>query len=228
MMAESIKAADGCWLWPSSIDRQGYGRIFWNAGPRQNLRALVHRLAYMQWVDAFLADDLTIDHICHDPLVCQLGKDCPHRRCCNPAHLKPVPSEENIARSSNGHVKTHCRKGHEYTPENTKITNSLGWRTCRECHRIDEAARKRTPEGREKARAEARERGRRKRSGERAARERKCADCGCDISYRGGNAKVCEDCSRRRRQAHDRVRSQWPERKVRRGKAGRESNPRAR
>lgn len=32
--------------------------------------------------------------------------------------------------------KTHCPRGHEYTPENTK-PNPRGGRWCRECHRID-------------------------------------------------------------------------------------------
>lgn len=33
--------------------------------------------------------------------------------------------------------KTHCPKGHEYTPENTKLGSSGRGRFCRECHRID-------------------------------------------------------------------------------------------
>jgi len=31
--------------------------------------------------------------------------------------------------------QTHCRKGHEFTPENTRITPE-GWRNCRHCHRL--------------------------------------------------------------------------------------------
>jgi len=31
--------------------------------------------------------------------------------------------------------RTHCSKGHEYTPENTRITKE-GWRNCRTCHRL--------------------------------------------------------------------------------------------
>jgi hypothetical protein len=31
--------------------------------------------------------------------------------------------------------KTHCKRGHEFTPENTKLDRH-GWRSCRICDRI--------------------------------------------------------------------------------------------
>jgi hypothetical protein len=31
--------------------------------------------------------------------------------------------------------RTHCSRGHEFTPENTRITPE-GWRNCRTCHRM--------------------------------------------------------------------------------------------
>lgn len=30
-------------------------------------------------------------------------------------------------------ARTHCKRGHEFTPENTRITPE-GWRNCRQCH----------------------------------------------------------------------------------------------
>jgi hypothetical protein len=56
--------------------------------------------------------------------------------------------------------KTHCKHGHEYTPENTKLVN--GGRSCRECHRID--GRKRYHENLEEQRAYRREQQRRSRT----------------------------------------------------------------
>jgi hypothetical protein len=36
-------------------------------------------------------------------------------------------------------AKTHCVRGHEYTPENT-YRKEDGYRRCRECRRIDARA----------------------------------------------------------------------------------------
>ena len=35
-----------------------------------------------------------------NPRVCNLGNNCPHRRCCNAAHLEAVTSQENILRGA--------------------------------------------------------------------------------------------------------------------------------
>lgn len=37
--------------------------------------------------------------------------------------------------------KTHCWKGHEFTPENTKYTKE-GWRNCKRCHALAERERR--------------------------------------------------------------------------------------
>jgi hypothetical protein len=42
--------------------------------------------------------------------------------------------------------RPRCAKGHEYTPDNTRMKN--GGRICRACHREREAERNQTPEGR--------------------------------------------------------------------------------
>lgn len=42
---------------------------------------------------------------------------------------------EGLAMSPNNQHKTHCRHGHEYTPENTYRTPA-GYRQCRQCNRI--------------------------------------------------------------------------------------------
>lgn len=37
--------------------------------------------------------------------------------------------------------RTHCKRGHEFTPENTYLTKA-GHRVCRECHRLQEQRRR--------------------------------------------------------------------------------------
>jgi hypothetical protein len=73
------------------------------------------------------------DHLCHDPAVCKLGDDCPHRACGNPAHMKAVPWPVNRARSNSvpalNALKGCCQVcGREY-----EII--CGSRRCRTCWR---------------------------------------------------------------------------------------------
>lgn len=66
-----------------------------------------------------------------------------HKRCCNPNHLEAVTKEEALARRDWERArawKTHCRHGHEYTPENTYL-GSQGFRQCRTCRRERDKAR---------------------------------------------------------------------------------------
>ncbi len=48
--------------------------------------------------------------------------------------------------------KTHCAKGHQYSPENTYITRN-GWRQCRTCKNERDKARAKKPARRDKMRA---------------------------------------------------------------------------
>lgn len=63
---------------------------------------------------------------------------CRNTRCCNPGHLEPVPSGVNVMRGDSPPArnarKTECKRGHEYTPENTYV-DKRGTRHCRQCKR---------------------------------------------------------------------------------------------
>lgn len=67
----------------------------------------------------------TIDHLCRN------------RGCVNPLHLQAVPMRENTLRgfgpSAENARKTHCKRGHEFTPENTYLHD--GRRICKQCNR---------------------------------------------------------------------------------------------
>lgn len=108
-----------CWEWGSGRLANGYG-YFVTAWPE---RMVAHRWAYQQLI-ADVPDGLDLDHLCRN------------RACVNPWHLDPVTRKVNLNRGIHPNaVKTHCSRGHAYTPENTRI-NVRGSRECRECIRI--------------------------------------------------------------------------------------------
>jgi hypothetical protein len=85
---------DECWPWTGFIDENGSAR-FWDGGsvtyaPRWGYERFVGPIPH-KWVP---------DHTCHDPDVCRLGDDCPHRSCCNYNHLEPVTNRENVLRGA--------------------------------------------------------------------------------------------------------------------------------
>ena len=66
---------------------------------------------------------------------------CDVRNCINVDHLFLGTSQDNIDDKmqkgrwrGNGFKEwTHCKAGHEYTPENTYINKASGQRVCRAC-----------------------------------------------------------------------------------------------
>ncbi len=117
-----VEKTPECWLWNAASTPLGYG-LFWD-GERL---VYAHRWAYE---DDFgpIPDGLEIDHLCRVS------------SCVNPKHLEAVTHQENMQRSPvmgrGQSAKTHCKRGHEYTEENTYYTPREGWRQCRECKKI--------------------------------------------------------------------------------------------
>lgn len=129
-----VNPATGCWEWTLRRNNVGYGVI--SLGSRADGSGLVHRVAWQLWKGP-IPEGLTLDHLCHKPEECAGGDTCPHRRCCNPDHLEPVPMRENTLRGNSVAAlnarKTHCKWGHEFTSESTLIRPD-GSRQCRICH----------------------------------------------------------------------------------------------
>jgi len=109
-----------CWIWQGSIGAGGYGKLW-----RKGKTLLAHRWIYEKDVGP-IPEGLTLDHLCRQ------------RDCVNPAHLEPVTTKENLRRGESPSAriarKTHCKRGHEFTTDNTYI-GAGGRRCCRSCMR---------------------------------------------------------------------------------------------
>lgn len=136
------RSADECWPWREPVNDRGYGYITVN---RKRIGA--HRLAY------FLAHGVMpdhVDHTCHNNSGCPGGNTCPHRRCCNPAHLESTTNQINSLRGESlaaHHArKTHCVNGHEFSVENTYVyvwrRTERARRICKTCVRNREVAKR--------------------------------------------------------------------------------------
>ena len=114
-----------CWLWKGGLTRGGYGAFKVNG--RQG-RA--HRYSF------FLANGFYPPVVMHN---------CDNPPCVNPCHLTAGTQALNMADCvAKGRyvkaqtLKTHCPKGHEYSPENTYIHNNN--RQCRVCRKLKSSA----------------------------------------------------------------------------------------
>lgn len=110
----------GCHLWMGMIFNGGYGRMW-----IKDKQFMVHRVAYFLNYGS-IPEKLVIDHLCNTP------------SCVNPQHLEAKTQKENGLRAqtsltTQNYQKTHCKRGHEFTIENTRITSD--GRSCRTCEK---------------------------------------------------------------------------------------------
>ncbi len=109
-----------CWLWTGNSVGRGRDARYGQFAITFNQPVYAHRYSY-----ALLNGEIPTDH--------QIHHVCKNRLCVNPAHLELAhkyshPDGAPVMRRE----MTHCKNGHEYTPENTYI-RSDGNRRCRTC-----------------------------------------------------------------------------------------------
>jgi hypothetical protein len=123
-----VKMTD-CILIPASLNRNGYGQLFYQG---KNQRA--HRVVWMR-ANGPIPKDKVIDHICHNPKECEGGITCSHRACINLDHMRLTTQQENImAGLHNIDNRSHCNQGHPFIKENIMVRKS-GKRECSQCNR---------------------------------------------------------------------------------------------
>ena len=104
-----------------------WGRIDPHSGYGSSGKLRAHRMIYAECFGP-IERGLVIDHLCRN------------KRCVNPEHLEAVTQRVNVLRGT-GPVaqrarKPHCKRGHEFTPENTLIRQGR----CRQCRTCVNAA----------------------------------------------------------------------------------------
>lgn len=115
----------GCWLWTGCTNTGGYGQITLANGNPGGQAITAHRLSYVLR-HGEIPKGLFLDHICR------------MRICVNPNHLRIVTPRVNVLENSVSPAalnlrKTHCKSGHEFTPDN--LVRDPTRRTCKECRR---------------------------------------------------------------------------------------------
>lgn len=121
-----VKQLGDCWIWQGATSF-GYGRFC--VGPihpktgHHGHSVYAHVFSYEIAIGPIPAG-LQLDHICRN------------RACVRPSHLEPVTAKINVLRGNTivalNASLTHCRKGHPFTQNNTRVYRRK--RICRACH----------------------------------------------------------------------------------------------
>lgn len=166
-----VDTAGDCWQWTGAVSG-GYGRTRVDGRQYQ-----AHRVTYAHFIGP-IPEGHHVDHLCRNQL------------CVRPSHLEAVTPQMNVRRGTsipaNNARKTHCSRGHPFTPENTYL--SKRGRQCRTCYLASRSAEKKA-----KRRAN--------------IRRVECGWCGAPFEYWGHMRLYCSnECGAARRRWANRER----------------------
>ena len=120
----TIHPETDCWIWKGAKNNFGYGVIYADGKTKKATRVTYEKLR------GPIPDGLVLDHFLYPGA-------CVGPGCVNPNHLVPTTRSANAGRTAWAR-RTHCPKGHEYTPENTIIEDTHRGRgkgrRCKKCH----------------------------------------------------------------------------------------------
>lgn len=121
-LAKITETPAGHWIWRGATASGGVYGAMQYAGRVQP----AHRVAWLIFRGP-IPEGFEVDHLCRKTL------------CCNPEHLEPVTPQTNTLRSDSptamNAAKTHCKRGHEFTPENQAPYAKPGQRICWTCNK---------------------------------------------------------------------------------------------
>lgn len=128
--ARSVTPRPDCQIWTGATDR-GYGRICVDGVVKR-----VHRVAW-ELTYGPIPEGSEVDHLCGI------------KACVNVEHLELVSHTENTRRGVRAFARrrrTHCKKGHPITPDNTMVNEFTDpdFKRCATCERERKRRRKAT------------------------------------------------------------------------------------